>query len=88
MKLSYPFKPMTTNLVEFSELSLIPRGSITLPIIIRYDTNTRITIVDCPSLYNCIMGRPFLHRVKVVASTYHLALKFLTYMGTIVVIEK
>ena len=33
-------------------------------------------IVDCPSTYNIILGRPALNKLKAVTSTYHLKVKF------------
>ena len=38
-------------------------------------------IVDCPSTYNIILGRPALNRLRAVTSTYHLKLKFPTAHG-------
>lgn len=36
---------------------------------------------DCPSAYNAILRRPMLNQMKVVTSTYHLLLHFLTEEG-------
>ncbi|GFS34928.1 hypothetical protein Acr_00g0036800 [Actinidia rufa] len=38
-------------------------------------------VVDCPSPYNAILGRPTLGGIKAITSTYHLKLKFPTPMG-------
>ena len=38
-------------------------------------------VVDRPSVYNVIMGRPTLNALKAVVSTYHLAMKFPTESG-------
>ena len=38
-------------------------------------------MVDCPSSYNAISGRPTLNSWKAVASTYHLSVKFPTEHG-------
>ena len=35
-------------------------------------------VVDCPSSYNVIIGRPILNRWKAATSTYCLKVKFLT----------
>ncbi|XP_062094023.1 uncharacterized protein LOC133800061 [Humulus lupulus] len=32
---------------------------------------TKFIVVDCPSSYNAILGRPWIHEMKVVPSTYH-----------------
>ena len=38
-------------------------------------------VVDCPSSYNVIIGRPTLNRWKVATSTYYLKVKFPTDNG-------
>ncbi|GFY90877.1 hypothetical protein Acr_07g0010730 [Actinidia rufa] len=38
-------------------------------------------VVDCPSPYNAILGRPMLGRIKAITSTYHLKMKFPTLTG-------
>ena len=38
-------------------------------------------IVDYPSTYNIILGRPTLNRLRAVTSTYHLKVKFPTAHG-------
>ncbi|KAL5767768.1 hypothetical protein ACOSQ2_014551 [Xanthoceras sorbifolium] len=35
-------------------------------------------IIDCPTTYNTILGRPSLNDLKVITSTKHLTLKFST----------
>jgi hypothetical protein len=35
-------------------------------------------VVNCPSAYNVIIGRPTLNKLRVVTSTYHLLVRFLT----------
>ena len=37
-----------------------------------------ILVVDLPSAYNIIIGRPTLNRLKAIMSTYHLMMKFPT----------
>ena len=37
--------------------------------------------MNCLSVYNMIMGRPFLNIMKPVISTHHLAIKFPTEKG-------
>ncbi|KAL0454777.1 UNVERIFIED_CONTAM: hypothetical protein Slati_0816900 [Sesamum latifolium] len=41
----------------------------------------KFLVVDAPSFYNNIMGHPSLNSFRVVASTYHMKLKFPTYRG-------
>ena len=38
-------------------------------------------VVDCPSAYNAIIGRPILVDLRVVVSMWHLAMKFPTDAG-------
>ena len=38
-------------------------------------------MIDCPSSYNVIIGRPTLNRWKATTSTYYLKVKFLTDNG-------
>ena len=41
----------------------------------------RFLIVDAPSTYNLLVGRPFLNAVRAVPSTYHMIIKFPTMNG-------
>ncbi|XP_074300262.1 uncharacterized protein LOC141631498 [Silene latifolia] len=41
----------------------------------------RYLVIDGPSTYNVILGRPRLHLMKVVPSTYHQCVKFPTPWG-------
>ncbi|KAL0391381.1 UNVERIFIED_CONTAM: Transposon Ty3-G Gag-Pol polyprotein [Sesamum latifolium] len=41
----------------------------------------KFLVVDAPSSYNIIMGRPSLNSFRAVASTYHMKLKFPAYRG-------
>jgi hypothetical protein len=38
-------------------------------------------VVDCPSAYNVIIGRPTLNKLRAVTSTYHLLVRFPTEHG-------
>ena len=38
-------------------------------------------VVDCPSAYNVIIGRPTLNRLRAITSTYHLLVRFPTENG-------
>ncbi|XP_070035374.1 uncharacterized protein [Nicotiana tomentosiformis] len=42
---------------------------------------TLVEVVDGDMGYNIIMGRPWLHEMKVVPSSYHQSMKFLTPEG-------
>ena len=76
-------RPFTLLLVSFTRDRIVPRVIITLTVIARtYPTQVTkeidFLIVDCPSTYNIILGKPALNRLKVVTSTYHLKVKFPT----------
>lgn len=38
-------------------------------------------VIDRPSAYNAIIGRPTLNKLRAMTSTYHLKMKFLTNNG-------
>ncbi|WP_212635206.1 hypothetical protein, partial [Salmonella enterica] len=38
-------------------------------------------IMDSPSSYNAILGRPWIHELKAVPSTYHQVIRFPTKWG-------
>ncbi|CAL9004514.1 unnamed protein product, partial [Prunus brigantina] len=76
-----------TPLVSFSGEVDQPIGSIHLPISIgvapqRRTITTPFLIIDCPTAYNVILGRPAMAQMKVFISTHMLLLKFLTPYGT------
>ena len=43
------------------------------------------TVVNLPYMYNIILGRPILNKIKVVIPTYHQGIKFSTPIGVGVV---
>ncbi|GAU38058.1 hypothetical protein TSUD_146160 [Trifolium subterraneum] len=47
----------------------------------------KFLVVDCPSLYNCIFGRPTLAELFAVSSTIHLKLKYYTKNGQVATIN-
>ncbi|XP_070046595.1 uncharacterized protein [Nicotiana tomentosiformis] len=81
-KLTGSIIPTTKLLAGFNLASMITRGEILLL------TNTEgvmkttlFEVVDGDMGYNIILGRPWLHEMKVVPSTYHQLLKFPTLEG-------
>nr|XP_023870615.1 uncharacterized protein LOC111983185 [Quercus suber] len=73
-------------LVRFSGDRVYPKGIVTL--MVRVETYPRqltreidFVVVDCPSSYNVIIGRPTLNKWKVATSTYCLKMKFPTDSG-------
>ena len=47
----------------------------------------RFLVIDCPSLYNCILGRPTLAELAAVPSNVHLKMKFYTKRARIATIQ-
>nr|XP_009420911.1 PREDICTED: uncharacterized protein LOC104000553 [Musa acuminata subsp. malaccensis] len=79
--------PMSSALTGFTGDSISPLGTTTLPVTIGEEPRTKtimttFMVVDLPSAYNAILGRPTLNKLKAVVSTYHRAIKFPTSVGT------
>ena len=77
---------MDAPLVGFTGDRVCPVDIITFPITVGTYTRTvsktvAFLVVNCPSAYNAIIGRPTLNRLRAVTSTYHLLLKFPTEHG-------
>ena len=76
-------KPFKSPLFSFIGDHVYPKGIISLQITARthlaqITREVDFLIVDFPSSYNVILGRPTLNRLKVVTSTYCLKIKFPT----------
>ena len=74
-------RPMDALLMGFTGDKVCPIGIVTLPITVGTHPKTvsktvDFLVVNCPSAYNAIIGRPTLNRLRAVTSTYHLLLKF------------
>uniref|UniRef100_A0A2N9I4E8 RNA-directed DNA polymerase n=1 Tax=Fagus sylvatica TaxID=28930 RepID=A0A2N9I4E8_FAGSY len=75
-------RPMDAPLVGFTGDKVCLVGIVTLPIAVGTHPKTvDFLVVNCPSAYNAIIGRPTLNRLRAVTSTYHLLLKFPTEHG-------
>lgn len=48
---------------------------------------TQFLVIDCESLYNCILGRPTISELKTVPSTAHLMIKYYTKKGRVVTVK-
>ena len=73
-------------LVSFSKDKVYPRGIVTLTVMVvsyplQVTNQHNFLLVDSPSSYNVIIGRPILNRWKAVTSTYCLKVKFPTERG-------
>ena len=73
-------KSMT--LIGFSGEHKATIGEITLPVYTEgVNLHTKFQIIDAPSAYNVILGRPWIHELKAVPSTYHQVIRFPTPWG-------
>ena len=68
-------RPFDSPLVSFSGDRVYLKGIVTLTVIVwmypkQLTLQLDFLVVDCPSLYNVIIGRPTLNRWKAVTSTY------------------
>ena len=72
----------STILVGFSGETKKTVGEITLPTYAQgVNILTKFLIIECDSTYNIIMGRPWIHDLQVVPSTFYQVLKFPTPWG-------
>ncbi|GAV85112.1 hypothetical protein CFOL_v3_28551, partial [Cephalotus follicularis] len=79
-------KPVKTPLVGFAGEMVNPLGSIDLSVVAGTaprQTQVQMTflVVDKPSPYNAIIGRPGLNLMEAIVSTRHLLMKFPTRFG-------
>ncbi|XP_009388112.2 uncharacterized protein LOC103974935 [Musa acuminata AAA Group] len=75
--------PVMSALTAFIGDSISLLGTTMLPITIGEEPRaktimTTFMVVDLPSAYNVILGRPTLNRIQVVVSTYHRTIEFPT----------
>ncbi|XP_065049834.1 uncharacterized protein LOC135679779 [Musa acuminata AAA Group] len=80
-------KPVRSDLTGFTGNSVSPLGSVTLPLTLGTPPKTKTVmstflIVDLPTAYNAILGRPSLNKSRALVSTYHQTVKFPTHAGT------
>ncbi|XP_038688732.1 uncharacterized protein LOC119987897 [Tripterygium wilfordii] len=72
----------STALIGFNGEVSHSMGEVVLPIYAPgLNKQTRFSIVDSPSAYNAILGRPWLHSIRAVPSTYHQILRYPTNNG-------
>ena len=79
-------EPVNTHLRGFSAEKVLPLGSIQLVLTFgdppcQATTTTKFLIVDAPSAYNMLLGRPSLNALKATPSAYHMMIKFPTING-------
>ncbi|XP_065039397.1 uncharacterized protein LOC135673925 [Musa acuminata AAA Group] len=78
--------PMCSALTGFTGDSISPLGAITLPLTLGTPPRsktvmTTFLVVNLPTAYNAILGRPTLNKVRAVVSTYYQTIKFPTRAG-------
>jgi hypothetical protein len=79
-------RPIRTPLVGFAGEKVQPIGVITLLITAgstpkQASVMADFLVIDRPSAYNAIIGRPTLNKLRAITSTYHLKMKFPTDHG-------
>ena len=79
-------EPVNNHLRGFSGEKVLPLGSIQLVLTLgeppcQATTIARFLIVDAPSAYNILRGRPSLNAIKAIPSAYHMVIKFPTVNG-------
>ncbi|XP_075521336.1 uncharacterized protein LOC142554559 [Primulina tabacum] len=77
----YHLEAVETALFGFAGHMVYPEGEIVLPLTLgsqdlKKTVMTLFTVVDSPSSYNIILGRPAMNELRAVASTYHQKIKF------------
>ncbi|XP_075475888.1 uncharacterized protein LOC142514743 [Primulina tabacum] len=77
----YHLEAVETALFGFAGHMVYPEGEIMLPLTLgsqdlKRTVMTSFTVVDSPSSYNIILGRPAMNELRAVASTYHQKIKF------------
>ncbi|XP_075483818.1 uncharacterized protein LOC142523976 [Primulina tabacum] len=77
----YHLEAVKTALFGFAGHMVYPEGEIMLPLTLgshdlKRTVMTSFTVVDSPSSYNIILGRPAMNELRAVASTYHQKIKF------------
>ncbi|KAJ9556549.1 hypothetical protein OSB04_011163 [Centaurea solstitialis] len=67
----------STTLIGFNGDPMNTLGEIILPVFAKgINKQTKFNVVDCQSAYNVILGRPWIHEMKAIPSTYHQKIKF------------
>ena len=74
-------EPVSTHLQAFSGEKVLPLGSIQLVLTLgdpscQATTTVKFLIVDAPSAYNMLLGKPSLNAIKAIPSAYHMMIKF------------
>ncbi|XP_028123467.1 uncharacterized protein LOC114320587 [Camellia sinensis] len=74
--------PAAASLVGFNSQPEWPLGRIVLPIVAGTKTlQLEFLVINTPSPYNAILGRPWIHQIEAVPSTYNHLIRFPTEHG-------
>ncbi|KAK4389726.1 hypothetical protein Sango_2309600 [Sesamum angolense] len=81
-----PFEAVDTFLYGFAGEVVHPRGMVSLPLTLGTTPLWKtcllnFLVVDIPSAYNVILGRPMLNAFSAIISTYHMKIKFPVIRG-------
>ena len=76
-------KPVNAHLRGFSGEKVLPLGSVQLVLTLgdpscQAITTIKFLIVEVPSAYNMLLGRPSLNAIRAIPSAYHMVVKFPT----------
>ena len=79
-------EPVNAHLLGFSGEKVLPLGLVQLVLTLKYPpcqatTMIKFLIVDAPSAYNMLLGRPSLNAIRAIPSAYHMVRKFPTNNG-------
>ena len=79
-------EPVNAYLRGSSGERVLPLGSIQIVLTLedspcQATTTVRFLIVDAPSAYNMLLGRPSLNTIRAIPSAYHMVIKFPTTNG-------
>lgn len=69
-------KPASYPVIDFTGASVVPEGTIKLPVKLGEGSQSRdlmvkFLVVDVPIAYDAIIGGPLIHDTQAVVSTYH-----------------
>ena len=83
---SEKLEPVNAHLRGFYGEEVLPLGSIQLVLTLgdppcQVTAEVRFLVVDAPSAYNLLLGRPSLKAIKAIPSAYHMMIKFPTTSG-------
>ena len=79
-------EPVNAHLRGFSGEKVLPLGLIQLVLTIgdppcQATTMKKFLIVEAPSVYNMLLGKPSLNAIRAIPSAYHMVVKFPTENG-------